>query len=85
MTHAKLEWKCGCFFCSYLDKSGTARLTLVWLFSRVDPGMSFEVGWSVKLSTTDVAVVRFGSWKIRSAWRCNELHSHTSTKIQKRT
>lgn len=42
----------------HLDKSGTTRLTLVWLFSRVDAGMGLEVGWPVELSAADVAVVR---------------------------
>lgn len=51
------------FSFSHLDKSGAARLTLVWLFSRVDAGVSLEVGWSVELSTTDVAVVGLRTWK----------------------
>lgn len=42
---------------SHLDKSGATSLTLVWLFSRMDAGVGLEVGWSVKLGTTDVAVV----------------------------
>lgn len=47
-----------CRASSYLDESGAARLTLVWLFSRVDAGVSLEIGRSVKLGATDVAVVR---------------------------
>lgn len=43
----------------HLDKSGATCLTLVWLLSRVDAGVGLEVGWSVKLGTTDVAVVGF--------------------------
>lgn len=42
---------------SHLDESGAARLTLVWLFSRVDAGVSLEIGRSVKLRAADVAVV----------------------------
>lgn len=42
----------------HLHESGSAGLTLVWLFSRVDADVSLEVGWSVELSTADVAVVR---------------------------
>lgn len=42
----------------HLDKSGAACLTFVWLLSRVDAGVRLEVGWSVELGTTDVAVVR---------------------------
>lgn len=47
-----------CKASSYLDESGAARLALVGLFSRVDAGVSLEVGWSVKLGAADVAVVR---------------------------
>lgn len=46
----------------HLDESGAARLTLVWLLSRVDAGVSLEIGWSVKLGAADVAVVRFRTW-----------------------
>lgn len=47
-----------CKASSHLDESGAARLTLVWLFSRVNAGVSLEIGWSVKLGAADVAVVR---------------------------
>lgn len=52
---------------SHLDKSGAACLALVWLFSRVDAGVGLEVGWSVELSTADVAVVGLRTWTLRSA------------------
>lgn len=42
----------------HLDKSGTACVTLIWLFSRVDACVGLEVGWSVELSSADVAAVR---------------------------
>lgn len=41
----------------HLHKSGAACLTLVWLFSGVNTGVGLEIGRSVELSTTDVAVV----------------------------
>lgn len=47
-----------CSEVGHLYKSRPACLTLVWLFSRVDPRVCFEVGGSVELSSTDVAVVR---------------------------
>lgn len=43
---------------SYLDESGAARLALVRLFSRMDAGVSLEIGRAVKLGAADVAVVR---------------------------
>lgn len=49
----------------HLDKSGPARLTLVWLFSRVNSGVGLEICWSVKLSTADVAMV----------WLCTGMNS----------
>ncbi len=54
-------------FLSHLDKPGTACLALVWLLSRVDAGVGLEVGWSVELCTTDVAVVGLCTWKLKSA------------------
>lgn len=64
---------------SHLDKSGAACLTLVWLLSRVDAGMGLEVGWSVELSTADVAAVRLCTCKFRSV-SCEINKSVTSTK-----
>lgn len=61
---------------SHLDKSGAACLTLVWLLSRVDAGVGLEVGWSIKLGTTDVAVVGFCTWRSRSAGGAMNKNSH---------
>lgn len=52
---------------SHLNKSGAACLTLVWLLSRVDAGVGFEVGRPVELSPADVAVVGLRTWKLRPA------------------
>lgn len=68
LTFAKL-------FFSHLDKSGTTRLTFVWLFSRVNAGMGLEVGWPVELSAADVAVVRLRTWR-KISRLCNDQNSH---------
>lgn len=60
-------------FSSHLDKSGTARFTLVWLFSGVDTSMGLEIGWSVKLGAADVAVVWLCTWRFA---KCDEYNSY---------
>lgn len=54
-------------FVSYLDEAGAAGLTLVGLFSGVDPGVGLQVGRPVELSAADVAVVRLGTWRSTEA------------------
>lgn len=51
----------------HLNKSGTTCVTLVRLFARVDASVGFEVGWSVELSSTYVAVIWLRPWNTRSA------------------
>lgn len=55
----------------HLDESGPTRFALVWLFSRVDTSMSLEIGWPVKLSSADVAVVWLCTWRLRKAGEYN--------------
>lgn len=55
----------------HLDESGPTRFALVWLFSRVDTSMCLEIGWPVKLSSADVAVVRLCTWRLRKAGEYN--------------
>lgn len=69
----------GCCNSSNLHKSGAARLTLVRLFSRVDAGVRLEVGRSVELGATDVAVVRFRTWSRRRQLDC----THASVGVNK--
>lgn len=48
---------------THLHKSSAACLTLVWLFSWVNPCVGFEVCWSVELSSADIASIWFLSCK----------------------
>lgn len=44
---------------THLHKSSATCLTLVWLFSWVNPCVGFEVCWSVELSPADIASIWF--------------------------
>lgn len=61
---------------SYLDESGAARLALVRLFSRVDAGVSLEIGRSVKLGAADVAAVRLRTWRLTSGGSAFRIQIH---------
>lgn len=61
---------------SYLDESGAARLALVRLFSRMDAGVSLEIGRPVKLGAADVAVVRLRTWRLTSGGSAFRIQTH---------
>lgn len=61
---------------SHLDESGAARLALVRLFSRMDAGVSLEIGRAVKLGAADVAVVRLRTWSLTSGGSAFRIQTH---------
>lgn len=57
--------------CFYLDKARAAGFTFVWFFPWVDPRVCLQIGRSVELSSTYVAVVRFLSCNYKPFGECS--------------
>lgn len=60
---------------AHLYKTSATRFTFVRLFSWMDPAVCLEVCWSVKLSSTHRAAVRFFPWKtsLATEWDYHQI------------